>query len=72
MYTAVSSIFTQLSDICIDALGIRDMYRDVPSLFQLNGITCFYDMLGNLGVKEIHYYENLDGYTKHYGYFKIP
>jgi len=72
LYTAVSSIFTQLSSECIDALGIRELYKDVPSLFRLNGIDYFYDMLGNLGVKEIHYYENVDGYTKHYGYFVTP
>ena len=72
LYTAVASIFTQLSNDCIDMLGIREMYRIAPSLFRINGITYFYDMLGNLGVKEIHYYENLEGFAKHYGYFVIP
>jgi len=72
LYTAVASIFTQLSNDCIDMLGIREMYRIAPSLFRINGITYFYDMLGNLGVKEINYYENNDGFAKHYGYFVTP
>jgi len=32
----------------------------------------FYDMLANLGIGEIKYYEVNDRYTKHYGYFIIP
>jgi hypothetical protein len=55
IYTAISSIFTGLPNVCLDALGIRDMYRIAPSMFNSNGITHFYDMLGNLGIKEIHY-----------------
>jgi len=58
--------------VCLDALGIREMYRIAPSIFNSNGIMYFYDMLGNLGIKEIQYYENLAGFVKHYGYFRIP
>ncbi|MCL2445916.1 MAG: hypothetical protein FWD06_04015 [Oscillospiraceae bacterium] len=72
LYTVITSIFTRLPNACLDELGIRDMYNIAPSMFNLNGATYFYDMLGNLGVKEIYYYENLAGFTKHYGYFVIP
>ena len=72
IYTAITGIFTQLSGECVEALGVREMYRVAPSLFGSNGITYFYDMLGNYGIKEINYYENHDGFDKHYGYFIIP
>jgi len=72
LYTAMTNIFTQLPKVCIDALGIGDMYKIAPSLFNLSAITFFYDMLANLGVKEINFYEVIDHYTKHYGYFIKP
>jgi len=72
LYTAICGIFMPLPNECIDALGIREMYRIAPSLFRVNGIAYFYDMLANLGVTEVNYYENLDGFTKNYGYFVIP
>ena len=53
-------------------VGIREMYHIAPSMFRANGNTYFYDMLSNLGIKEVNYYENNDGFTKHYGYFVIP
>ena len=72
LYTAITSIFTQLPRICMDELGIRDLYKIAPSLFNTDAIVYFYDMLANLGIREINYYEAVDGYTKHYGYFIIP
>jgi len=69
LYTAITNIFTQLPKECINTLEIGEMYRQAPSLFNANAITYFYDMLANLGVEEVRYYEVIDGYTKHYGYF---
>lgn len=72
IYTAMTNVFTQLPISCIDDLGIREMYKIAPSLFSLNGITYFYDMLANYGVREINYYEHIDNFKKHYGYFLTP
>jgi len=72
IYTAMTNIFTQLPSSCMDDLGIREMYSIAPSLFSRNGITYFYDMLANHGVQEIQYYDHIDHFTKHYGYFIIP
>ena len=72
LYTAMTNVFTQLPRVCVDELGIGHMYKLTRSLFNLNAITYFYDMLANLGIKEIKYYEVNDHYTKHYGYFVIP
>jgi hypothetical protein len=72
IYTAMMNIVTHLPKICMDDLGINEMYGLAPSLFNLNAITYFYDMLANLEIKEINYYEVVDCYTKHYGYFVIP
>jgi hypothetical protein len=72
LYTAMTNIFTRLPNICVDNLNIRPMYKIAPSLFNLNAIDYFYDMLANLGVKEITYYELIDNFTKHYGYFTVP
>jgi len=52
--------------------GIREMYKTAHSLFNVNAINYFYDMLANLGISEVSYYEVVDGYTKHYGYFIKP
>lgn len=72
LYTAITNIFTQLPKECIQNLGIAEMYKQAPSLFNANALMYFYDMLANLGVDEVHYYEVIDGYTKHYGYFFVP
>jgi hypothetical protein len=72
LYTAITNAFTQLPNAALDFLGIRQIYKIAPSLFSANAITYFYDMLGNLGVKDVQYYEVLDGYTKHYGFFITP
>ena len=71
LYTAMTNIFTQLPKICINDLGIGSMYKIAPSLFNANAITYFYDMLANFGVKQVHFYEHIDNYTKHYGYFIV-
>ena len=72
IYTVMTNIFTQLPKLCIDELGIKDMYKIAPSLFNLNAINYFYDMLANSGVKKIAYYELIDNFIKHYGYFTKP
>ena len=72
LYTAMTNIFTMLPKVCVDSLKIKEMYRIAPSLFNLNAIDYFYDMLGNLGVKEATYYELIDKFKKHYGYFTVP
>ena len=72
LYTAITNAFTQLPKVCIDELGIGDIYKIAPSLFNANAITYFYDMLANLGIKDVNYYEVIDGYQKHYGYFIMP
>jgi len=72
LYTAMTNVFTQLPRVCVDELGIGHMYKITRSLFNLNAITYFYDMLANLGIREVKYYEVNDHYTKHYGYFVIP
>ena len=72
LYTAITNAFTRLPNVCINDIGINAMYKIVPSLFNANAIIYFYDMLANLGVREVKYYEVNDGYTKHYGYFVIP
>jgi len=72
IYTAMTNVFTTLPRVCIDALGVGHMYKMTHSVFNLNGITYFYEMLANLGIKEVKYYEVNDHYTKHYGYFVIP
>jgi hypothetical protein len=72
IYTVMTNIFTQLPNACIDDLGIREMYKVAPSLFSNNGITYFYDMLANQGVKDIEYYEHMGKFKKHYGYFLVP
>jgi len=72
LYTAITNAFTGLPKICVDALGIGEIYKIAPTLFNANAITYFYDMLANLGIREVKYYEVNDGYQKHYGYFVIP
>ena len=72
LYTAMTNIFTQLPTLCMNDLGIREMYKIAPSLFSRNGIVYFYDMLANHGVHEIQYYEHIDHFVKHYGYFIVP
>jgi hypothetical protein len=72
LYTAITNVFTQLPNECLDMLGVRGMYKIAPSLFNANAIGYFYDMLANLGVQDVQYYEVIDGYTKHYGYFIKP
>lgn len=72
LYTAMTNIFTQLPKACMNELGIRELYKIAPSLFNLNAIDYFYDTLANLGIKTVNYYEVIDKFTKHYGYFIIP
>jgi hypothetical protein len=72
IYTAITNVFTQLSKTCIERLGITDMYKIAPSLFNLNALEYFYDMLASHGVNEVNYYEVKDKFIKHYGYFTIP
>jgi len=71
LYTAITNIFAQMPNVVIDALNIRELYDIVPSVFNAQAITCFYDMLANHGVQEISFYELIDQYTKHYGYFIV-
>ena len=72
IYTAITNAFTALPKVCINNIGIKNLYKIAPSLFNTEAITYFYDMLANLGINEVNYYEVIDGYTKHYGYFIIP
>ena len=72
LYTAITNIFSRIPNECINTLGIGEMYKIAPSLFNASAITYFYDMLANHGVKEVRYYELIDNYHKHYGYFTIP
>ena len=72
VYTAITNIFTYFPKSCIEDLGVGELYKIVPSLFNSGAITYFYDMLANHGVKTIHYYEVIDNYTKHYGSFVTP
>ncbi|MCL2023633.1 MAG: hypothetical protein FWG82_04600 [Oscillospiraceae bacterium] len=72
IYTAITNIFTQLPNECINILGIDNMYKQAPSLFNTNAIMYFYEMLAKYSVREVNYYEVIDAYIKHYGYFLIP
>lgn len=72
IYTAITNIFTCFPKLCLDELGIQELYKITPSIFNANAIAYFYDMLANRGVKTTHYYEVIDNYTKHYGYFIVP
>ena len=72
LYTAITNAFSQLPNVCVNDIGITDFHRIAPSLFNTEAITYFYDMLANLGIREVNYYEVIDGYTKHYGCFIIP
>ena len=72
LYTAMTNVFTHLTCACISDLGIKQMYTVAPSLFNRNGIVYFYDMLANHGISELRYYEQIDHFTKHYGYFIVP
>jgi hypothetical protein len=71
IYTAITNIFARLPKVCVDVLNINELYKITPSLFNSEAIVYFYDMLANLGVQTVHYYEVIDHYTKHYGYFII-
>ena len=72
LYTAMTNIFTMLPKVCVNNLKIKELYKIAPSLFNLNAIDYFYDMLGNLGITEVIYYELVDKFKKHYGYFTKP
>ena len=72
IYTAITNIFTYFPKVYLEEFGIQELYKITPSIFNAGAISYFYDMLANRGVKEVHYYEVIDNYTKHYGYFIIP
>lgn len=72
IYTAITNIFTYFPRACLEEFGIHDLYKITPSIFNANAIRYFYDMLADRDVKEVHYCEVIDNYTKHYGYFIVP
>ncbi|MCL2168641.1 MAG: hypothetical protein FWB74_01285 [Defluviitaleaceae bacterium] len=71
IFTAITNALSGLTKMCMDDQNIGQMYKTAPTTFNQNGVEYFYDMLGNLGITKIKYYEANDSYIKHYGYFVI-
>jgi hypothetical protein len=69
IYTAITNAFTQMQSEGIKMFGLSKMFKKCSTLFNEKGIDYFYGMLGNYGISEVNYYEVIDAYKKHYGYF---
>lgn len=70
-FTLITNVMIGLNKSGIELYNLQNLYPKAQGMFNEKGKVYFYNLLANHDIKKVVFYEHIDHFAKHYGYFMI-